>query len=159
MRKWYCEISFDSDCLPIFSPRYPHAESYDSDSAEREAILPAAAPSPTSYAPASPRARNTLSVDTGNLRVSSGRSLSTNTAVSSTATRPVTATATAASSAPSRGVSLYDPGPVSAPGGAVRIVQRNRRSSQGRGRQSTDFASSPTSNNFSLPPGAAPRSP
>ena len=133
-------------------PRYPSEQGYDSDSAEREAILRSAPNSPQVYGPSTP---------------TSPVVASPNLAQQHPQPQPQARSASTASQLRnSRGVSLYDPGPVSAPGGAVRIVQRNRRSSAAtRGRPSIDtttpgYQASPTSPQApDLPAGAAPRLP
>lgn len=142
-------------------PRYAGdagAGPYNDDVAEREAILRSSPSSPQALyeaaqpiSPPQPQPRQ--------------QQLAPQVSVAAAQQATPQARQSSSASRQSRGVSLYDPGPVSAPDGAVRIVQRNRRSSAAaRGRPSLDTANivnypgSPMSpQDPTLPPGAAPR--
>ena len=138
-------------------PRYAADQAFDDEAAEREAILRSS--------PSSPQTGDAGQAFSPTLQ--QGVEQPRERARSSVAQPvPQAQPRQPSSSRQSRGVSLYDPGPVSAPDGAVRYVQRNRRSSAAtRGRPSLDTATtlgnypaSPISpQDPSLPPGAAPR--
>lgn len=157
--------SQDEDAYPRYAG---DTAALDDDAAEREAILRSSPSSPQYDSAAqagSIASRQTQVPQIPPAARSPPASAAALAQVQSQARQP----STSSSSRQSRGVSLYDPGPVSAPDGAVRIVQRNRRSSAvARGRPSLDTSNlganypggspmSPSPSDPSLPPGAAPR--